>query len=206
MKKKLSVLCFTILLASCSSAPDIKEGQKEDSFTFTFLTDIHLQPELRATEGFQMAINKVNALDPDFVITGGDLVMDVLGSSYGRADTLYNLYTDMIKGFNMPVYNTIGNHENYGYSSIPKVDPDHPEYGQKIFENRIGKRFYSFDHKGWHFMILDGIEKGDDNRGSYIGKVDDTQLTWIKEDLEKLDPETPIVVVTHIPLVRDHLI
>ena len=50
-------------------------------------------------------------------------------------------------------------------------------------------------------MVLDGIEKGDGNWGAYIGKVDEVQLSWIKEDLEKLDAETPIVVVTHIPLV-----
>ena len=50
-------------------------------------------------------------------------------------------------------------------------------------------------------MILDGIEKGDGNWGAYIGKVDDEQLNWIKEELENLAPETPIVVVTHIPLV-----
>lgn len=200
MKQILSMLCLAFLLASCTSTPEAQEDQKDDSFTFTFLTDIHLQPELRATEGFQMAIDKVNALDPDFIITGGDLVYDVLGASYGRADTLYNLYSNMAKGFNMPVYNTMGNHEIYGYAS-PEADLQHAEYGEKMFENRIGKRYYSFDHKGWHFMILDGIEKGDGNRGTYIGMVDDTQLAWIKEDLKKLNPETPIVVVTHIPLV-----
>ena len=125
------------------------------------MTDIHLKPELRAPEGFQMAIDKVNELNPDFVITGGDLVDDALKASYGRADTLYKLYKEMTKGFNMPVYNTMGNHEIYGYSCNREVDPEHPEYGEKMFEKRIGKRYYSFDHKGWHFMILDGIEKGE---------------------------------------------
>jgi len=31
--------------------------------------------------------------------------------------------------------------------------------------------------------------------------VDDAQLGWISSDLENVDPHTPIVVVTHIPLV-----
>jgi len=165
------------------------------------MTDIHIKPELRAPEGFQMAIDTVNEMNPDFVITGGDLVDDALKASYGRADTLFNLYKEMTKGFNMPVYNTMGNHENYGFSSTPSVDPEHPEYGQKMFENRIGKRYYSFDHKGWHFMILDGIEKGGESGRSYIGHVDADQMTWISEDLKKVKPETPIVIVTHIPLV-----
>ncbi len=201
MKHAFPLICLTVIMAACSSTPKAGEGQKESTFTFTFLTDIHLQPETRAPEGFQMAIDNINEMDPDFVITGGDLVFDVLGASYGRADSLYNLYIDMTKGFNMPVYNAIGNHEYYGYHSTPTVNPDHPEYGQEMYENRLGKRYYSFDHKGWHFMIIDGIEKGDANQGSYVGLVDDIQLAWIENDLEQVDPETPIVVVTHIPLV-----
>jgi len=201
MKQILTITCLAVMLASCTSSPKVTESQQEDSFTFTFLTDIHLKPELRATEGFQMAIDNVNAIKPDFVITGGDLIDDALNASPERADSLYDLYVEMVKGFNMPVYNTMGNHEIYGYNAGPKVDPEYPEYGEKMFENRIGERYYAFDHKGWHFMILDGIEKREGDGGGYMGKVDDIQLGWIKEDLEKLDSNTPIVLVTHIPLV-----
>ncbi len=201
MNKLFFVSWLALMLAGCSLSPKVKDVEKSETFKFVFLTDIHLKPEDGAPEGFQMAIDKVNALAPDFVITGGDLVFDVLNASYQRADSLYNLYQVMSEGFNMPVYNTMGNHEIYGYSTQPATDPAHPEYGEKMFENRIGKRFYSFDHGGWHFMILDGIEKGEGEWGGYIGKVDDVQLEWISSDLENLDPQTPIVVVTHIPLV-----
>jgi len=47
-----------------------------NSFRFVFMTDIHVQPELKADQGFRTAIAKVNELEPDFVITGGDLIMD----------------------------------------------------------------------------------------------------------------------------------
>lgn len=199
MKNIIAVIILSILLISCSNAPKNQKDVAPDSFTFVFMTDIHVKPELRAMEGFQMAIDNVNELNPDFVITGGDLVDDVLKASYERADALYKLYNEMTKGFNMPVYNTIGNHEHYGYAT-PEVDPEHPEYGDNMFEKRIGKRFYSFDHKGWHFMILDGTEEGEGGK-PYIGKVDEKQLEWIQEDLQELDPETPIAIVTHIPLV-----
>lgn len=201
MKQFATLLIPILLLCSCSNPKNAKGNQESDSFSFVFMTDIHLKPEMRAPEGFQMAIDRVNALDPDFVITGGDLVDDVLSSSYGRADTLYELYGELSKGFQMPLHNTMGNHEHYGYSAQPEVDPSHPEYGDRMFEKRIGKRYYSFDHQGWHFMILDGIEKGEGNWGTYVGKVDEVQLEWIREDLAMQDPGTPIVVVTHIPLV-----
>ena len=58
----------------------------DDEFTFVFMTDIHLQSEKHAVDGFLQAIDSVNELNPDFVITGGDLIMDALGQPYRRAD------------------------------------------------------------------------------------------------------------------------
>jgi 3',5'-cyclic AMP phosphodiesterase CpdA len=171
-------------------------------FTFAFLTDIHLQPELRAMEGFQMAVDKVNELNPDFVITGGDLIMDALGVSYERADSLYDLYLASESGFKMPVYNTLGNHEIYGLYKESGSDTTHMEYGKKMYEKRLGKRYYSFDHKGWHFIILDAV--GMTSERGYIGHIDEEQIDWIKSDLANLDPETPIVISVHIPFITSH--
>ena len=61
------------------------------------MTDIHIQPEENAVAGFTQALDSVNKLNPDFILTGGDLIMDALGQSYGRADSLYNLYMEVIK-------------------------------------------------------------------------------------------------------------
>ncbi|MDN3596945.1 hypothetical protein [Zunongwangia endophytica] len=50
-----------------NSSKEPKEESSETSFEFAFLTDIHIKPEMNAPKGFQMAINKVNELNPDFV-------------------------------------------------------------------------------------------------------------------------------------------
>ncbi len=168
-------------------------------FSFVFLTDIHLAPERRGVEGFKEAIKKVNELNPDFVITGGDLIMDALGVTYERADSLYNLYMETAKQFNMPVHNSVGNHEIYGLYEESGSDTTHEEYGKKMFEKRLGRRYYSFDHKGWHFMILDAI--GITPERSYIGQIDEVQIEWIKSDLATLDPETPVVITVHMPFI-----
>lgn len=125
--------------------------------------------------------------------------MDALGQSYGRADSLYNFYNTAQERFNMPVYNTKGNHEIFGIYDNSGIPMDHPEYENKMFENRIGERYYSFDHKGWHFMILDGIE--DTGESAYIGNIDSLQMDWIKTDLAKVDKSTPIVISVHIPFI-----
>jgi len=192
-------LFILLYLSGCNSISTKVTTEDDELFSFVFMTDIHLQPEKNAVEGFNQAIDTVNKLNPDFVITGGDLVMDVLGQDFERSEMLYNLYKKSQQRFTMPVYNTMGNHEIFGIYEKSEVKNDHAEYGEKMFENRIGERYYSFDHKGWHFMILDGIE--DTGESSYIGQIDSIQMEWIKNDLNKLDTETPVVVSVHIPFI-----
>jgi Icc protein len=200
MKHLFCLLGLTMLLLTGCNPSASKTLQKdENGFTFAFLTDIHLQPELSAVEGFKQAIDTINVINPDFVLTGGDLVMDVLNQSYGRSDSLYNLYQEVSKGFHMPVYNTVGNHEVYGWYREEDGIGEHPEFGKRMFEKRIGDRYYSFDHKGWHFMVLDAIFQGEDGR--YIGKIDQEQINWLKDDLAKTGKQTPIAVSVHIPFI-----
>jgi 3',5'-cyclic-AMP phosphodiesterase len=150
-----------------------------NQFTFIFITDIHIQTERNAVEGFKKAIEEINNINPDFVITGGDLIYDALGVSYERADSLFNLYNETIKLINSPVYNTIGNHEIFGWYEKSNVQKDHPEFGKKMYENRIGKTYYSFEHKGVKFFILDSIEEIPEG-GKYYGYVNNEQIAWLK--------------------------
>ncbi|WP_209330917.1 metallophosphoesterase family protein [Lunatimonas salinarum] len=170
-----------------------------ESFTFAFLTDIHLQPERRAPVGFQMAIEKVNELNPDFVISGGDQVYDVMRGNQERADSLFRLYAEMSKGFNMPVYNTVGNHDLFAIYPESPEDELHPDYKYGMYQRYLGDTYYSFDHKGWHFIVLNSL--GTTGDGRYTAVVDSVQLAWLKENLERVSRQTPVVVVTHIPLV-----
>jgi len=200
MKRTLPLIIISLWILTGCTNPSSTSGTKgADGFSFVFLTDIHLQPEKNAVEGFQQAIDTINKLNPDFVITGGDLVMDVLDQTYGRADSLYALYKEVSGGLNMPVYNAVGNHEVYGWHRDEEGIESHSEFGKKMFESKLGDRFYSFDHKNWHFIILDAIYRGED--GHYIGKIDQEQLEWLKGDLEKTDKLTPISITVHIPFI-----
>ena len=173
-------------------------GNKDEAFSFVFMTDIHVKPELCAAEGFARAIDTINALKADFVISGGDNVFDALQASYGRADSLYFLYDSLSKRLEMPLYNTIGNHEVFGLYQAGGIDPSHEFYGKKMYENRIGDRFYSFDHKHWHFIVLDGIGFTPDRK--YVGVIDSLQMEWLKADLEA-HKDKPVAISTHIPLL-----
>jgi Icc protein len=197
--KKISCLLIVLILVitGCSKKQSISE--EGDQFTFAFLTDIHLTTERNAVEGFRKAIDTINKLNPDFVLTGGDLVMDALGQTYGKADSLYNLYLKEIEAFNMPVYNTMGNHEIFAWHRDDQEFTGHEEFGKRMFEKKIGERYYSFDHKGWHFIVLDGMSRRES--GEYFGRIDDEQIEWLKNDLENTDKETPIAISIHIPFI-----
>ena len=190
---------FLLFFSSCDAPQSRKEGNR-DTFSFAFLTDVHVQPERNADKGFMQAMDKVNQLAPDFVIMGGDQIMDALSQSEARADSLYDMYVALSRHMNMPVYNTMGNHEVFGINEISGVDPSHPLYGEKMYEERIGKRYYAFDHKGWRFYILDSVDEKDDRQG-YYGHIDSMQIEWLKKDLEQVGKNTPIAISIHIPFI-----
>ncbi len=195
MKRKLSLLVLMLLFAMMFVGCTVREN----GFRFVFMTDIHVQPERRASEGFTAAIAKVNQLSPDFVITGGDLIMDALGQKQSRADSLYDLYHVLSQKFAMPVYNTLGNHEVFGLYRESGISPQNVDYGKAMFlkHMKYERTYYSFDHKGWHFIILDAI--GFTPERKYYGHIDEQELAWLRSDLGNISQSTPIAVSTHIP-------
>jgi 3',5'-cyclic AMP phosphodiesterase CpdA len=194
---KLSIIL--LLFASSCTLQDKPQPASGNTFTFAFLTDIHLQPERNAEAGFRQTIDSVNKLNPEFVITGGDLIMDALGQSYGRSDSLYTLYTTMAKEFKMPVYNTMGNHEIFGWYEKSGVERSHPQFGKRMYEDHLGARYRVFTHKGWRIFILDSVEPNDE--GGYKGEINPVQMDWIRNRLAETPKDMPIIVSTHIPFI-----
>ncbi len=174
-------------------------AEKEKDFSFVFMTDIHVQWQRHAKEGLTAAVKKINEIHPDFVITGGDLIMDALQQKLSRADSLYNLYLDITSKLQMPLYNTLGNHEVFGLYENSGVSPDNPDFGKKLFLRKMNydKTYRSFNYKGWHFILLDGIGFTEDRH--YYGHIDSLQLEWLKKDLQSIGKTTPIVISVHIP-------
>jgi 3',5'-cyclic AMP phosphodiesterase CpdA len=168
-------------------------------FTFLFVTDTHLEPELNAVQGCDECFKKARGIKSDFAIQGGDHVFDSLAVSRTRAISLFDLYGKTEQDLGMKLYHTLGNHDCFGVDTKSGVEPTDPLYGKKLFEDRFGKVYYSFDHKGVHFIILDSIGITVDR--AYEGRVDAGQLSWLAADLNALPAMTPIIVALHIPLV-----
>ena len=158
-------------------------------FTFVQLSDSHIgfnkPPNADARATFREAIAKVNALPnrPDFVIHTGDVSQLSRDSEFDDAEQI-------LKELALPVFFVPGEHD--------MLDPE----GGKAFLNRFGKGakgagWYSFDHRGVHFVALVNVA---DLKPGGMGNLGADQLKWLAADLAGRPSSTPIVVFAHIPL------
>jgi len=94
----------------------------------------------------------------------------------------------------------IGNHDVGGWSSRARVPRTSRYFAEEFFKEHHGQghAYRSFDHKGWHFILLDSIGQIPD-AADYRGWVDDAQLAWLEADLRATGTATPIVIVTRVP-------
>ena len=93
----------------------------------------------------------------------------------------------------------MGNHEVYGWQRLEEGIEQDPEFGKGMYVQRLGPPYYTFDHKGWRFFVLDAVylEEG----GSYSGRIDEEQMEWIRENLKQLDKHTPVAISAHFPFI-----
>lgn len=186
-------------------------AKSTQDFTFAYISDSHIQ-HIKGNQfvrnwdrGLIRAVAETNLLTPkpDFVMFGGDLAQ--LGTKpeldHG-AEIMSALRYDK-------VHYVMGEHDYY---------LDLGEYWEKLF----GPQYYSFDHKGVHFVVLNSILTYDDwtynrwptaeqrmlemagldNLNGSPFMVGEKQRKWLKKDLNKVSKDTPVVVFSHSPLQK----
>lgn len=165
-----------------------------------FFTDVHARTEWGTTGALARAVAAINAQKPDLVIGGGDYITDGFESSAEAVEPRWAAFLDMREKIAAPFQPALGNHDLVavapGDGSPPAADP------RGAFREKLGveRTCRSFDFKGWHVILLDAIEvTGDALR--YRGFVGPEEMDWLKGDLAALAPDTPIVLVSHMPLM-----
>jgi len=183
-------------------AADAQQQSRRDSFRFVFLPDIHLMHERRSPQGMQAALRAAGRLDPrpDFLLTGGDLIDSLRDKTPDEAAELVDLFL-RIWGDNtdLPAHHMLGNHDAAGWrnDSFPK---DHPDFGYALLQRRLkmpGLR-HSFDHHGWHFVVLHNIRLIEPK--SYISEFSEDQMRWLTSDLAP-NKDKPTMLFGHFPPV-----
>jgi 3',5'-cyclic AMP phosphodiesterase CpdA len=161
-------------------------NHKQQDFSFVQISDSHIgfnKPvNADVTGTLQAAVNKIIALPsaPDFLIHTGDLTHS---SKPGEFDTM----DQVLIGAKRQMFYVPGEHDT-------SVD-DGKLYLERYGKNTLGNGWYSFDHKGVHFIGLVNVVQLEG-----MGKLGQAQLEWLKKDLAQHKNSTPIVLFAHIPL------
>jgi len=66
---------------------------------------------------------------------------------------------------------------------------------QALEVRKMKSSFYSFDKCGFHFVVLDGNDKKDENVKGYRQFIGKPQIEWLKDDLSKAG--YPVVIFSH---------
>jgi 3',5'-cyclic-AMP phosphodiesterase len=165
-----------------------KAGMKGD-FTFAQISDSHIgfdkaaNPDVTAT--LRAAINKLNALPsaPEFVLHTGDL------SQLSKADEFDTLDQALKSVCTDRVHFVPGEHD--------VLNDNGEQYRARYGKDTKGDGWYSFDHKGVHFVGLVNVMN---LKAGGLGSLGKDQLEWLEDDVKHLKYSTPIVVFAHIPL------
>ncbi len=172
-----------------------------DRLRFVYFTDIHARTEWNTPEALAKAADLINAQNVDLAICGGDQITEGYDSSVAFTVPRWDAYYENLhRRIAAPVHTAIGNHDIIGVEprdgSPPEADP------KSTFRARLNldRTYYSFDALGAHFIVLDAIEITKDER-KYRGFVDAAQMDWLRADAQALAPQTPIVLVSHMPLM-----
>ena len=185
-------------------------GNEGEDFTFAYISDSHIQ-HIKGNQfvrnwdrGLIRAVAECNMMNPkpDFVVYGGDIAQLAKPEEIDHG-------LEIMSGLNYKTYYVMGEHDYY---------LDLGEY----WSQQLGDQYYSFDHKGVHFVVLNsiltydkwtfdtwasgeermGVMAGlDDPRGSPF-MVGEAQRAWLQADLDKIDAGTPVVVFSHSPLQK----
>jgi hypothetical protein len=159
-----------------------QNGERPEPFRVFQLSDTHVGWDgALGTAAFERAVEVVNGLKPtpDLVLFTGDLTHDTEkpGEHAGRMRRFQEI-AGRLKG--PKVYQVPGEHD-------AGLD------GGDLYRNVFGPTFYSFDHKGFHFIALDNVSRAKPEVGA-------EQRAWLAKDLARFPKTAPIVVFTHRPL------
>ena len=113
------------------------------------------------------------------------------GDMVGDSPQLFPRYIEIQDRLNMPVFKTIGNHDQtYGGRSF--------ETSYSTFEKYFGPIRYSFNKGQAHYIFLDdNFYIGRD--GDYIGYIDETTFRWLEQDLSYVPKDKIVFLIIHMP-------
>ena len=198
--------------ASCLpvSMVELAFADQSKNFSFAYISDSHIQHIAGKDfvrnwdRGLIRSVAETNLIlpKPDFVMFGGDL------AQLGTKPELDH-GAEMLSKLDYKVHCVMGEHDYY---------LDLGKYWSELF----GPHYYSWDHKGVHFVVLNSIVThhewtherwptaeqrmlemaGLDNPNGSPFMVGEKQREWLQKDLAKVKKDIPVIVFSHSPIQK----
>jgi hypothetical protein len=175
------------LFAATSGGAGRPVSHGASGFSFVQISDSHIGFNKAANQDvtgtLKLALDKINRLPntPELLLHTGDITHSSKPAEFDTAQQL-------IKGVKAgETFYVPGEHDI-------AID-DGAAYRERFGKGTQGTGWYSFNHKGVHFVGLNNCQQVD-----AMGLLGADQLRWLKADLASHSPSTPIVIFAHIPL------
>ena len=178
---------IALLLVGCGESPEFQSSiRQSERMPWTHL-DFHNDPESFQfaiigdlaggfrREIFRKAVGQLNTLQPEFVISVGDLIdtwdetEDARLNDPNKIESLWAGFFDIISDLEMPFF-CVGGNNGFGNARL-----------QSAWLDRFGHTYYSFSYRDVLFIVL----SSDDPPGSSDGQLSDVQIGWLSTTLAR---------------------
>jgi Icc protein len=172
-----------------SQAGNPGAGLGKPELSFVQISDSHIGFNKEANKDvvgtLREAVAKINSLpgEPAFMLHTGDL------THLAEAEEFDTLEQILKSAKTKEVHYVPGEHDI--------LNDNGRQYLERFGKGSKGSGWYSFDHKGAHFIGLNNVK---DIKEGGLGVLGADQLAWLADDLKGRSTSTPIVVFAHVPL------
>jgi len=176
------------LMAAGSGGPLQPRGGPAAGESFAFVvmghSPTHGSPATVKAPGpspvFTRLIKQINRTSPDLVVNTGDMIRGHCDRDMAIRE--WTAFDQALNGLVPPCYLVVGDRDIWN------------DWSADLYTRRYGPAWYSFNHKGAHFIVLTTEEP---DKAERIGPE---QLEWLANDLAAHTDYKPTYVFLHQPL------
>ena len=144
--------------------PSMAKSGKAEKLRVGLIADLHNDVMHDGEERLNVFLNQATKNESDFIVQMGDFCVPK-----NQNEGLIQLW----KSYKNPSYHILGNHDTDGGF----------EHEQTMDFWGMKDRYYSFDARGYHFIILDGNDPNPKPWSGYNRYIDSDQQLWLEQDL-----------------------
>lgn len=182
MMNRRSFINKTALGTAILTVPWLSSCQMVETVNIGLIADVHKDVMHDANGRLQAFLQAAEQRKHDFLIQMGDFCTPKVSN-----DEFMGIWNN----FPGEKHHLIGNHEVDGGFSREDV--------VKYFN--MPSKYYSFDKKGIHFVLLDGNDPNPGDWSGYHRYIGDEQLQWLRDDLG--NTSLPVIVFSHQTLENE---